>query len=111
MSKEYCVYFIRCGKWVKIGWTENLDKRIAQFKTGNPHNVSLVAKFPCKSAKNARHLERMFHEKFEDYRRCGEWFTAARVIKKLQKAGKIDRRYQCTSIPCYPDGMGLSEAF
>jgi len=111
VSNGYCVYFIRSNKWIKIGWTGNLEKRLKAFRTGNPNCISLVAMFPCKSRKNAIHLEKMFHEKFADHKRHGEWFTASRVIKKLQKAGKIERKYQQTSLPCYPDGLGLSEPF
>jgi len=111
MKKQYCVYIIRSSKWVKIGWTDNLDRRIEQFKTGNPSRITLVARFPCKSKRNAIHLERLFHEKFNDCRREGEWFSAKNVINKLKKSGKIDSQYQKTDLPCYPDNMGLTEAF
>jgi hypothetical protein len=55
------VYFVRCGNFVKIGWTTNLDQRINPLSTSNPLTMELIA-----WVDGGRALERDLHLQFAD---------------------------------------------
>ena len=57
----------------KIGYSNNPDNRLKQFKTGNP-KINMYANYPAN-----RLDERLLHKLFEEYRDDGEWFKLSRV--------------------------------
>lgn len=79
MVKEY-VYFIKNenNKSVKIGKTNNIDKRLKQIKQQFTH-LGLVAPeltlIEYIETENSNKLEKKAHEKFKQYRTLGEWFN------------------------------------
>lgn len=76
-------YFITDGTYVKIGITQDIQKRIAQIQTGNPKKLTLVHLIDDD-------LERYYHDKFKKYRVSGEWFLYNNQIKKhIQKLKNI----------------------
>lgn len=84
MEKEY-IYFIRNedNKLVKIGKTNNLNKRLKQIKRQFTH-LGLIAPeltlIEYIETENSTKLEKVTHEKFKQYRAIGEWFD----INELQ---------------------------
>lgn len=54
----------------KIGWTKNLEKRLAALKTGCPYPVVPVAAIQDEDPA----LERVLHRIYDKYRVHGEWF-------------------------------------
>jgi excisionase family DNA binding protein len=71
------VYFIACGKFVKIGVTTNINKRISSMKTWNPLEMRILAKIP-----GDRKTEKDLHLKFKKYRHDCEWFRLAGKLAK-----------------------------
>lgn len=67
------VYFVRCGAFVKIGLTVNIQGRLATARTFVPYPLTLAHLIPCELADMA-YLEAVYHEQFRPYHHRGEWF-------------------------------------
>jgi len=72
--KSEWVYFIQEGDNgnIKIGLTNNLQKRIKTLQTGNSNILSLFAYI---ETNNMHELEKKFHKYFQYCRGSGEWFS------------------------------------
>ena len=84
-NTKSCVYFIRQGNAIKIGFTDNLDRRFAQIKTS--------ASLPCKVENavythHAKKVERMLHKALAGYNSHLEWFELPSSIEKMLFAAK-----------------------
>lgn len=64
------VYVVGYGRYVKIGRTKGLRERIKKMQTSAPEKIVVYAVFD-----GGADLERALHERFEDYRLNGEWFS------------------------------------
>lgn len=69
------VYFIRSGKVVKIGMSDNVAKRMDQLKVSTHRKLKLVA-----LADGGMALEKELHARFAAYRIRGEWFRWSQEI-------------------------------
>lgn len=70
------VYFVRWAgdnRAVKIGRSNNIRNRVAQYLTHNYEDLFLLAYQPTPNGGDAK-LEKEFHERFEGLRFKGEWF-------------------------------------
>lgn len=65
------VYVVRSGKFVKIGHSRNVPKRIAGLQTGCPLTVRLVRQWVSHMAPE---IETRAHKALSEYRLEGEWF-------------------------------------
>lgn len=63
-----CCYMVAAGKYVKIGFTDDLDRRVAQMQTGCPYKLKVMAKLVVPSVEAARNMEAELHKRFEKYR-------------------------------------------
>jgi DNA-binding XRE family transcriptional regulator len=64
------VYLISCAdKFLKIGYTKNINKRLSQLQTSNPIKLEL-----CHLIDGNVNLEKELHIMFKDLRSQGEWF-------------------------------------
>ncbi|MER7692630.1 GIY-YIG nuclease family protein [Streptomyces sp. NPDC097610] len=54
---------------VKIGWTDNPERRLRHLQTGSPVPLELLALF-----EGGHIVEAELHRRFADKRRHGEWF-------------------------------------
>ena len=71
-SREGYVYLVEAGEGLyKIGAATDVEARIAQLQTGNPHEIQLRHCFPALNALNA---ERELHARFSEKRWRSEWF-------------------------------------
>lgn len=68
-SFVYCIIHHE-SKSVKIGVTNDPERRFAQIQTGSPHSLTLHSFMP-----GDRATEAAFHRKFADRRKVGEWFS------------------------------------
>lgn len=68
------LYFVQQGLRgpIKIGWTCDLEKRVATLQTGNPEPLYVLVAVPCWPD-----LEGVAHRVFAPYRLRGEWFSPA----------------------------------
>lgn len=70
VGHEHSVY----GHAVKVGISDSVGGRIAQFQTGNCEDLNLHFAFKLPSRELALRVEADFHDKFSDWRIRGEWF-------------------------------------
>ena len=87
-DKNMQVYFILdpVSKAVKIGKANNVYSRIPELQTGNPNPLQLIHYIDCESEEQSFLLERKLHNKYEDLRLVGEWFTYdEKVFQELFK--------------------------
>lgn len=67
------IYFVTDGRYVKIGSTTDIEKRLAGLQTGNPKKLTIMFAIPW--MRNYKYLESRFHRCFEKRRLVGEWFN------------------------------------
>lgn len=89
-STIYYCYLMRADQFVKIGYTQDLAKRLEQIQTGNPHPVEIIASFVHQTETGARMMESTFHHKFRRHHIRGEWFRVRPVLKYFAKRAKED---------------------
>jgi excisionase family DNA binding protein len=71
------VYFLQGAEgFVKIGYTQNLAKRVRALQCGCPAEIELLA-----YARGGPQLERAYHRKFAAWRGAGEWFRLCPAIR------------------------------
>lgn len=75
------IYFIEIqdeSKAVKIGYATNVKSRLSGLQTSCPYEIKLIAAFVGKAE-----TEAFLHQKFEDSRLKGEWFSRSPGIDRL----------------------------
>lgn len=87
------VYIIRIGKFVKVGFTTNLDQRVKSFRTSTAEEIDVLATFD-----GGRAEERRLHESLSESRLPrGEFFHHEFRIQNfvsLVTAGEVERAWQ-----------------
>jgi hypothetical protein len=68
MSEGKPVYFIRCCDFVKIGSSWDVERRLKDLETSNPHPLELIKVDYEKG-------ERYWHDKFKEYLHRNEWYS------------------------------------
>lgn len=90
-NKIWFVYFIQedenepGNSYYKIGYTNNLDKRISQLQTGSSAVLKYKGFFVCDSEERARILEKQLHELFKKLSYGGEWFLESDTDPVISK--------------------------
>lgn len=71
------VYFIQIGDSgdIKIGYTNNIKKRLKELQTGSPKKLKLLGYID-----GGRTKEQELHSQFKQYRVNGEWFRLHQEI-------------------------------
>ena len=76
----------------KIGVSkhEDINKRISQLQTGNPHEILLIYKY---KSENYHRIESMLHNYFYKERKKGEWFGLSYEQSRtfISKCEEFDR--------------------
>lgn len=75
IARPTCVYFIRSGDLIKIGYTGDLDERKRTLQVNNPTIVEVLKTIP-----GGYPEEQELHKKFEHLNKQGEWFYAAEEL-------------------------------
>lgn len=70
------VYFIRAGRFVKIGTSTDVLSRLSGVQTGCPIECQIVG-----LAAGGRDIERALHEMFAPHRTYGEWFRYTSFVE------------------------------
>jgi DNA-binding XRE family transcriptional regulator len=58
------------NQFVKIGFTKNINKRLAQLQTSSPVKLEVLHLIEGNVS-----LEKELHQKFKEFRTSGEWFN------------------------------------
>lgn len=70
------IYFIRCGRYVKIGHAHDPLKRLIALQIGSPEPLELIG-----AVEGGASAEGILHAHFKPYRVRGEWFLVCDEIK------------------------------
>jgi hypothetical protein len=70
------IYFIQDKQYVKIGCTDNLDRRIKELQTATPNKLKLLLVM-----EGSFDTESTLHFLFASYRYRGEWFRYKDKLK------------------------------
>lgn len=68
-TKGKHLYFIRSGKWVKIGRSDNVERRLKDVRVNNPFGAFIV-----ESVEDAGEREHEVHENWKHRLHLGEWY-------------------------------------
>lgn len=87
------IYFIYddLSNAVKIGYTEDLEKRLSGLQTGNPRPLRVLMYIDGDLSREAE-----FHAEYADFRMEGEWFDASeqgmqqRLLELFNKQHNLD---------------------
>jgi hypothetical protein len=77
------VYFVESSGKVKIGYSNDIKRRIVSFKVALPSDVSLLFLI-----EGGIEVEATLHEKFKDHYSHGEWFNSHELILKYIEENK-----------------------
>ena len=73
-------YFLYCKGFIKIGFSNHIEKRLVTLQGGNPHKLYLLGYI-----KN-RWLERELHKKFSYCLHTREWFKVnLKILEYIKK--------------------------
>lgn len=94
VKKESVVYFVGARGFIKIGWTTNWPRRLADLQISNPEilQILLIIGRP-------KSYEKTMHRLFSEHRASGEWFKDCQSIRDHIEAHKHEcwaraRRFQ-----------------
>ena len=71
VKKLAYIYLIRCGRYVKIGVSDDPAKRVMEMQVGSPHKLRLVVSWPSLAPHKE---EKRIHRLLDQYHHRGEWF-------------------------------------
>ena len=81
MRDEASVYFIRCERYVKIGYAIHPHRRLKQLQatdgTKYPAGMKCSTAALIQTEPGGFNRERHLHQQFKHLRHTGEWFTEA----------------------------------
>lgn len=86
-NMEY-IYLIKEGNNIKIGSSNNPEKRLNTLKSGNSNDLSMLYKF---ESLNAKKDEKFLHKFFSSKRINGEWFALSLTDIKYIKEYFTDK--------------------
>jgi len=90
------IYLIRCGEFYKIGITQNVEQRLENFKTSNPHSIEMLRTWHYKPWSMVQKIERLLHHHHSPFHHQGEWFKLPNhVVEKLLGTDQLIRCH-CT---------------
>lgn len=72
------IYFIRDAEFVKIGFSDDPNKRLAALQTANPRRLEILGVFP-----GGEEDEKRLHSAFEQFHIRNEWFFYAETIRRF----------------------------
>lgn len=78
------IYIVRAGENVKIGFTRNVEQRIAQLQTFFPFPLDLLLVLP-----GSLLTERQLHHRFRLSRVTGEWFRHGAEVEAFVRENNV----------------------
>lgn len=82
------VYFVQSGNKkgaIKIGVTNNMEKRLEVLQTGNPFKLTVLAVIECDSREHAYHTEGRLHRLFRRCKIRGEWYKSTIDLSRINE--------------------------
>lgn len=88
------VYIMRCDRFIKVGISAEIERRLTGLQGANPFKVTLARKYYFDNRQYAAIAERTCHAVFAEARVYGEWFdvpysVAFPFVTKVVNATKL----------------------
>lgn len=85
-DRKGVVYFVEagCGGPIKIGWSQDTNRRIAELQTANAHRLSLLGTVP-----GTMETEAAMHARFSHLRLEAEWFENSAEIHEFLRESAV----------------------
>ena len=85
-DRDGLVYFVEAGVGgpIKIGWTQDIDRRIAELQTANAHKLTLLGTVP-----GTMDREAALHARFSHLRLEAEWFRNSEEIHEFLREATV----------------------
>ena len=84
------IYFLKAHNRIKIGYANDPSQRIPSIQTSSSFDLEVLLIID-----GNYDTERELHQKFEDFRKSGEWFEYFEPIKSfILKNSSEDRKYE-----------------
>lgn len=75
----YYIYGICDNDLMKIGYTNNVDKRLFSLQTGNPRILTCVFSYAIENKQLAQQIEKLCHSRYNNNKINGEWFSGINI--------------------------------
>jgi len=82
------VYFLKLNEFVKIGFSDDVLKRISQIQTSSPYKIEVMSVIHGDYDK-----EKELHKLFKQYRASGEWFYLSEEILDYIKSHPVNLKW------------------
>ncbi len=89
MKKQRGIYLMQIDNWTKIGVATNYKARLSQMNVSSPYRIYGIA---FHLVDNPLDVESRLHNKFDDKRGRGEWFTLG--VKDIEWIIKFLKRIE-----------------
>lgn len=87
------VYFIKGQRGnIKIGVSQNPQKRLEALQTGHSAKLKIIEQFPFESRMQAYDTEAQLHRRYKRHRVRGEWFKYDMYLEFKGRLEKIQER-------------------
>lgn len=90
-NKSTHLYVLSCGARLKIGVTNDIDKRIKTLSTGNPEPIKLEY---IEERYLPHKAEKYLHRRFHKQRVSGEWFEGI-TIQQIRSCLMMFMEQEC----------------
>lgn len=91
------VYLLESDGFYKLGISTNIQKRIGDEQTGNPHEIKVVTFFSAPHS-YCYAFEQIWHKRLVDHNHRGEWFYLPPVLLEELTSRMRDRKVLFESI-------------
>ena len=103
------IYFVESAGCYKIGMTTDVQDRLSQIRTHNPHDVRLVAKVKVQN-NTAGHVEKALHSYYQPALIRGEWFDLnPREVAGFKLIDSVDAERLDQIVKSQPANADLKE--
>lgn len=86
LQADDVLYVVRGVEFVKIGFTNDLARRVSELQVGSPHELEVLLAIP-----GSLEDEAWVHEKFRAWRVRGEWFAFTGALVDWVEAARHTR--------------------
>jgi len=97
-SGKRIVYFIECGKFIKIGFTSrSVEERLREHATGNPTPMHIIGSIQVAEDED----DRVMHRRFAKFHAHGEWFHNVEALRFAIRR-TINGQRTTAAVPIHP---------
>jgi hypothetical protein len=98
----YAVYVMRAGDFAKIGYSNNVLKRLSSLRSSCPLDLTLLKVYKAPDISGAARLEHALHLACDQYRHRNEWFMFSQPFLDVCETTVNGFSFERVSTPATP---------